>query len=142
MTLTPMMFTTVVNTISARASTMAFCAPAGVLVRPASEEPPTISKPSETCGRITWYATATAAAVTIEPMMMIQPAIQDVAGLATCFAHWYTEPANGNCPASSAKQSATAPWPTKTIGQVQIIAGPPEAKPKPKSWKTPVMMEM
>ncbi len=33
---------------------MAFCAPAGVLVTPASEEPPTNSKPSETCGRITW----------------------------------------------------------------------------------------
>jgi hypothetical protein len=76
------------------------------------------------------------------PMIMIQPASHDVAGFAICLAHWYTEPASGNWPASSAKHSATASWPTKTSGQVQMNAGPPEAKPKKNSWNTPVMIEM
>ena len=121
---------------------IAFFAPAGVAVWPTSAEPPTISKAAETCGRMIWYATATAAAVTIAPMLMIQPAIHEVVGRAICFDHWYTEPASGYWPATSAKHSATAPCPMNTSGQVQMKAGPPEEKPKKNSWKTPVMMEM
>ena len=80
--------------------------------------------------------------MTIAPIAMIQPDIQEVTGRAICLDHWYTEPASGNWPAISAKHRATASWPMKTSGQVQMKAGPPEAKPKPNSWNTPVMIEM
>ena len=76
------------------------------------------------------------------PMRMIQPAIQDVIGRATCFDHWYTLPASGNWPAISAKHSATRNCPTNTIGHVHQYAGPPKRNPKPNSWKTPVRIEM
>ena len=80
--------------------------------------------------------------MTIEPTVRIQPPKKEVNGLAICLDHWYTEPASGNCPASSAKQSATRNWPTNTAGQVQMNAGPPEKKPKKNSSNTPVMIEM
>ena len=104
--LTPMMLMIVANTTSPSARMMAFCAPPGVDVRPASSVPPTSWNAVETCGRMIWYATATAAAVTIAPMIMIQPASHDVAGLAICLDHWYTEPASGNCPPA---RRSTAP---------------------------------
>src|SRR5437588_6992079 len=111
------MLTTVVNTIRPTASSTAFLAPPGVLTTPTSEGPPTNWKRSEICGRITWYATATAPMVTTEPTSMIQPAIHEVNGRAICLDHWYTEPASGNCPASSAKHSATRNCPASTVGQ-------------------------
>ena len=80
--------------------------------------------------------------MTTAPTLRIQPPKNAVNGLATCLAHWYTEPASGYCPASSAKHSATRNWPTKTAGQVQMNAGPPEPKPKKNSSNTPVMIEM
>ena len=73
--------------------------------------------------------------MTIAPTAMIQPDIHEMTGRAICFDHLVTPPASGNWPAISAKHRATARWPMKTSGQVQIKAGPPEAKPKPKSWK-------
>ena len=103
---------------------------------------PRIWNDVETCGRITCHATATAATVTIEPTTMIQPAIHDVKSLPMRLDHWYTEPASGYWPASSAKHSATDICPMKTIGHVHHTAGPPKANPKANSWKTPVRIEM
>jgi hypothetical protein len=95
-----------------------------------------------TWGRITCKATATAATVTIEPTTMIQPAIHEVKSPAMRLDHWYTEPASGYWPASSAKHRATQNCPAKTIGHVHHTAGPPKANPNAKSWKTPVRIEM
>ena len=61
-----------------------------------------------TCGNTTCQPTATAATVTIEPMMRIQPVIHDRLSVPIRFDHWYTEPASGNWPAISAKHNATA----------------------------------
>ena len=80
--------------------------------------------------------------MTIDPTVRIQPPKKEVKGLAICFDHWYTDPASGYWPASSAKQSATSICPTSTAGQVQIHAGPPDAKPKKNSSNAPVMIEM
>ena len=80
--------------------------------------------------------------MTIDPTVRIQPPKKEVKGLAICFDHWYTDPASGYWRASSAKQSATSICPTSTAGQVQIHAGPPDAKPKKNSSNTPVMIEM
>jgi hypothetical protein len=52
--LTPMTFTIVANTTSTRASRMAFCAPPGVDVSPASASLPTSWNAVETCGRMIW----------------------------------------------------------------------------------------
>ena len=59
------------------------------------------------CGRTTCQPTATAATVTIEPMIRIHPVIHETKSVLIRLDHWYTEPASGNWPASSAKHSAT-----------------------------------
>ena len=85
------------------------------------------------CGSTTCHATATAATVTIDPMIRIHPVIQDTKSVPIRLDHWYTEPASGNCPASSAKHSATQNWPARTTSQDHQTAGPANAKPKPNS---------
>jgi hypothetical protein len=95
-----------------------------------------------TCGSTTCQATATAATVTIEPMIRIQPVIHDVKSDPIRLDHWYTEPASGNCPDSSAKHRATQNCPPSTTSQDHHTAGPALLKPKPNSSKTPVRIEM
>lgn len=82
--------------------------------------------PDHTWGRITCIAIATAATVTMEPIIIVQPAIQATPRLLTCFDHWYTEPAIGYRAPSSPNTSATHSWPLSTISQDQNSSGPPK----------------
>ena len=86
-----------------------------------------------TSGSTTCQPTATAETVTIEPMIRIQPVIQETASAPIRFDHWYTEPASGYWPASSAKHSATHICPANTTSHDHQTAGPAKPTPKPNS---------